>query len=490
MDANEAELKTVAILELQSPLISATLEQWQGVADRLAARLRHPVTLLRKLDFEERAETLESLVKEYREQGFQRVVVIPIGLEPYDILGLKTAIVWSRQEHRQTAIHIAREWTITDWSNLVLTSVGDHVSAIFQATTSNHPPIPLIPPPKKALLLVSDGGAATCDSKTMGAELACLSHEMLQQDSGLKIRYSFLHAVHPSVAQVFNQMDRDQIHQVVLLCWRLDQEKVTELFHSIGQLHAIELPVVEPSQAWFWDRRSDQTPSPFPLLDHSIVIHILFEKYLDALATRSVDRYFAAAVSERDLDHSRFRLDLMLLDQRIDSNLPSEYQGRTEAVRSQSMGSRALELNAEGLVPWDEIWTSFCDLAMAGGPPHRGKLLEAISNEQVHQNRDSYQKVVNEIRRGIEMVTQLKTIESQSLGWVGILCDDEAMAVWLMRAIIVENVMVRREKEILFVPAGPEFTIKREIKNVITSVAKTVHYWRAHLKTRRDYPQG
>ena len=121
---------------------------------------------------------------------------------------------------------------------------------------------------------------------------------------------------------------------------------------------------------------------------------------------------------------------------------------------------------------------------MAGGPPHRGKLLEAISREQVLQDRDAYHGVANEIRRGIELVTQLKTMESESLGWVGILCDDEAMAVWLMRAIIVENVMVRREKEILFVPAGPEFTIKREIKNVITSVAKTVHYWRAHLKMR------
>jgi hypothetical protein len=382
MDSNEAELKTVAILELQSPLIMATLEQWQGVADRLATRLCHPVILLRRLDFEERAETLESLVKEYRERGFLRVVVIPIGLEPYDILGLKTAIEWSHQEHIQTAIHLAREWNMTDWSNLLSTSICDNVIPSNQANALNNP---FQPPRKKALLLVSDGGATSCESRTTGVELACLSHEMLQQDSGWAIRHAFMQGVLPNLTQVFHQMDSDQIHQVVLLCWRLDQEKVSELFRTIGQLHALDMPVLETSNAWFWDRLSNQIPGPLRLLDHPIAIHMLFEKYLDALASRPIGRYFADAASESDQDRSLFRFDLMSLDQRIDSHLPSEYQGRTDAVRSQSMGSRALEFNADGLVPWDKIWTSFCDLAMAGGPPHRGRLLEAVSREQVLQ---------------------------------------------------------------------------------------------------------
>jgi hypothetical protein len=54
------------------------------------------------------------------------------------------------------------------------------------------------------------------------------------------------------------------------------------------------------------------------------------------------------------------------------------------------------------------------------------------------------------------------------------------MACWILRAIIVENVMFRSEGKVLYLPAGPGFTIKREIKNVITSVAKTVHYWKEH----------
>ena len=62
-------------------------------------------------------------------------------------------------------------------------------------------------------------------------------------------------------------------------------------------------------------------------------------------------------------------------------------------------------------------------------------------------------------------------------------CDNEAMALWLLRAIIVENVSVRREENILFFPAGPHFKLEKEIKNVITVIAKTTHYWQEHVKT-------
>ena len=46
-------------------------------------------------------------------------------------------------------------------------------------------------------------------------------------------------------------------------------------------------------------------------------------------------------------------------------------------------------------------------------------------------------------------------VPSKAPGWIGILCDSEEMAIWLMRAIIVENVMVRRESDVLHLPAGP-----------------------------------
>jgi len=40
--------------------------------------------------------------------------------------------------------------------------------------------------------------------------------------------------------------------------------------------------------------------------------------------------------------------------------------------------------------------------------------------------------------------------------------------------------MVRREDTILYLPAAPHFTLAGEVKNVVTVVAKTVHYWVEH----------
>lgn len=55
------------------------------------------------------------------------------------------------------------------------------------------------------------------------------------------------------------------------------------------------------------------------------------------------------------------------------------------------------------------------------------------------------------------------------------------MALWLLRAIVVENICVRREGQTLFLPAGPDFRLEYEIKNVITVAAKTHHYWSEHI---------
>jgi sirohydrochlorin cobaltochelatase len=105
--------------------------------------------------------------------------------------------------------------------------------------------------------------------------------------------------------------------------------------------------------------------------------------------------------------------------------------------------------------------------------------------EEIKQSPEEYASVVAEIRRGIELASGLKTCDSPYLGWVCIECNSEPMAAWLMRAITVENLSVRREGDKLFLPAGPKYRIDKEIKNVITSVAKTNHYWQAHLRSRQ-----
>jgi hypothetical protein len=159
--------------------------------------------------------------------------------------------------------------------------------------------------------------------------------------------------------------------------------------------------------------------------------------------------------------------------------LPPRYRDG-KRVSAAPMGSAPMCYSDDGQVAWDQMWTSYCDLALAGGPSHRDSLLEPVTPDEVKAAQDAYERVVAEIERGFRLVTGLPTMRSEKPGWVGLKCEDEEMALWLLRAIVVENVCVRREGTVLFLPAGPAFRLEKEIKNVITVVAKTHHYWTEH----------
>lgn len=164
--------------------------------------------------------------------------------------------------------------------------------------------------------------------------------------------------------------------------------------------------------------------------------------------------------------------------------LPPRYQDPATPVSSAPMGAAAVKYDPQGEVAWDEMWTGFCELALAGGAPHRGTLLEPVHEAAIAANPERYAWVLDEIERGITLVTGLPVRRSEVPGWIGMVCTSEEMAIWLLRAIVVENVSVRREGDVLWFPAGPDFRIEREIKNVVTVVAKTTHYWQEHLAVR------
>jgi hypothetical protein len=175
-------------------------------------------------------------------------------------------------------------------------------------------------------------------------------------------------------------------------------------------------------------------------------------------------------------------VDLSVIEQRLKLILPAEYQGRD--VEPASMGSAGLKFGEDGKVAWDEIWGSFCDLAMAGGPPHKGKLLEPGDTGGAR-----YAEVVAEICRAVKLVTGLNASAGEA-GWVRVECYDEAMAGWLLRAITMENVAVRASEWWLDLPAGAEYRLEKEIKNVVTVIAKTCHYWTDHMWPRQHREIG
>ena len=78
------------------------------------------------------------------------------------------------------------------------------------------------------------------------------------------------------------------------------------------------------------------------------------------------------------------------------------------------------------------------------------------------------------------MVVFLAAEPSEVPGWVRVDCESAVTAGWLARAIAMENVSARCDGTALELPAGPAYRIEKEIKNVITSIAKTGHYWQDH----------
>ena len=122
--------------------------------------------------------------------------------------------------------------------------------------------------------------------------------------------------------------------------------------------------------------------------------------------------------------------------------LPPRYRDGRK-VSAAPMGSAPMRFDEQGQVAWDEMWTDFCDLALAGGPPHRQTVLQPATPEAVLGDPAGYALVLAELARGLRLVTTLPVVRDHAPGWIGLQCLDEEMARWLLMAIEVENVAVR-----------------------------------------------
>jgi sirohydrochlorin cobaltochelatase len=182
------------------------------------------------------------------------------------------------------------------------------------------------------------------------------------------------------------------------------------------------------------------------------------------------------------MNNLRSSAELQQLETRINALLPPRYVGCFEAVSPASMGSAKLRYDSQGRVVWGEIWTTFCHLALAGGPPHRGRFLPAVAEEEIASEPQAYQAMVAELQRALGLCVELPILEDVPSGWIGLQCESPAIAAWLVRAIIAENVMARHEDAVLLVPVGPSFRVEKELKNVVVAVAKSCHYLFDHLE--------
>src|SRR4051812_9294029 len=180
------------------------------------------------------------------------------------------------------------------------------------------------------------------------------------------------------------------------------------------------------------------------------------------------------------------RAALEEIDFRLRILLPQEYQDSYETLEPVPMRAAGLVFDADGRVAWNKIWGSFCDLAMAGGPPHKGTLLGPGTPNEIASARARYDEVVRKFVPGVGMGRPLLVYRAPTLGWIRASCHSEEMAGWFLRAIRMENVAVRAHGVALDLPVAPHYRLDKEIKNVVTVIAKTCHYWLGHMPSAQQ----
>lgn len=151
---------------------------------------------------------------------------------------------------------------------------------------------------------------------------------------------------------------------------------------------------------------------------------------------------------------------------------------RQKAEAAKPMSSAPMRYNADGSVDWGNMWDSFCALASAGGPPHRATPL--LPEAGADPDSNGYQFAQREIMRGIQLVSGLRAAPACA-GWIAVECPVEGMATWIAEQGMQENVAIQQHGSAFWVPCGEHWALKGEIKNVITVVAKTTHYYADHL---------
>ena len=438
---------------------SATGRSVDRLARRLASQLGHAVDVC---DLEGAGEPLEVVVRRVVARGATRLVLLPLALSEPGPRDLRRGdpVAAALGAWPALRVHRGRPPAVDDVARMLGDRARDAVASLNGKRRR----------PTEVVVVIATGGGANPAGNAEVAKLARLVYEAHRFGD---VGYAFVGLTTPGVAEVIARWARLGAREIVVVPHLLfDRSTYRRLVHqarSGGAAAGVEVTVARPLDA------------------HPALVWALIRRHLEALAEAGVlspggDRRAPWVNPEllRVLEHAHGHAPGMAWEAGMAALLPPRYRDPGRVVSSAPMGAAPFLRDAEGRVAWDLMWQGFCELALAGGPPHRGTLLEAVAPDEALANPERYAEVRTELARGLRMVTGLPVILDGPPGWIGLACADEEAAIWLMRAIVVENVMVRRERAVLYLPVGSRFTLEGEIRNVVTAVAKTHHYWTQH----------
>jgi sirohydrochlorin cobaltochelatase len=426
------------------------------LARRVAGQLGHDVE---PCDLEAPADQIRRIVA----RGTTRLVLLPVTLDDSEsraarrVDGMAAALAaWPALR-----VHWGQPPATDDVARMLGDRARDGARSLIGGRGSH----------TDVVVVIATGDGA---NPARNAEVAKLARLVFEAQRFADVAYAFVGLTTPSLGEVIARWARLGARRIVvvpyLLFDLLTHRRLVRQARASGANAGIDVVVARSLES------------------HPALAWALVRRHLEALA----DAGLLAAGGEgtpwvnpallRLLDHAHgHRVGIASeWEARVTAILPPRYRDPGFTVSSAPMGAAPLLRDAEGRVAWDRMWQGFCELGLAGGPPHRGTLLEAVSPDEVRASPERYAEVCAELARGLRMVTGLPVVLDGSPGWIGVACLNEEMAIWLLRAIVVENVLVRRERAVLYLPAGPRFTLEEEIKNVVTVVAKTHHYWTQH----------
>jgi sirohydrochlorin cobaltochelatase len=436
------------------------------LARRLAGQLGHTVE---PCDLEGAGEPLQMVVRRVVEQGTTRLVVLPLTL---DGAGGSAdtrhadAMAPALRAWPFLRVHRGRPPATDDVARMLGDRARDAVGLLSEGRRRAG----------EVVVVIATGDGANPAGNAEVAKLARLVYEAHRFGD---VGYAFVGLTTPSVGELIARWSRLGARGIVVVPHLLfdprTHRRLVRQARAGAAAAGVEVAVARPLDA------------------HPALVWALVRRHLEALSDTSLLAPDAGGAAPwvnpallGVLQHAHRHGPGVDRDwqARMAALLPPRYRDPGLVVESAPMRAAPLQRDAEGRVAWDQMWQGFCELGLAGGPPHRGTLLEAVPPDQALENPARYAEVRAELARGLTMVTGLPVVMCGPPGWIGVACVDEAMAVWLLRAILVENVMVRREGAVLYLPAGARFTLEDEIKNVITAVAKTYHYWTQHAAAR------
>ena len=449
------------------------IAEYNHFAEQLGHQLKLPVTSC-FLEFAE--PPIVAGIQACVEAGARRVVALPLFLGPagHQKNDVPAIINWAKQEWPQLQIDYG---TPLGPQPQIIEGLADRAAATLAASERD------IPTQETALIVVGRGSRDP-DSNSDVAKIA----RLLWEGRGYGwVEPAFYALTEPSIESVIERCVKLGAKRIISLPFLLFTGLIrTRLDNKVLATRRL-YPGVEILTAEHLSNHPGVTAA----------VRYRYEQVLDGSAAMTCDlckyrHQFIGFENEFGLpqrsDHAHGLRGVPHshgpnggdYDQQINALLPPQYQNGGQPSAA-PMGAAELKFGADGQVAWDQMWTDFCDLALAGGAPHRGDLLEPVLPDAVVADPAGTANVLAELERGIRLVSGLEIVPSRSPGWVGVACRDEAMALWMLRAIIVENICVRREGTVLYLPAGPGFRLEQEIKNVITAVAKTHHYWTEHI---------